>query len=105
MQSSPRKNKLLLASLRIYPVIGSQLTVTPHDEYRSTILVTPQMVFISAPSPEDIVVEDADPTIREAAITTDEPPGHWPPICQRIKRWQFWVFDVLPVLLALPVAA
>jgi len=45
MQSSPRKNKLLLASLRIYPVIGSQLTVTPHDEYRSTILVTPQMVF------------------------------------------------------------
>jgi hypothetical protein len=66
--------------------------------------VTPQMVFISAPSPEDIVVEDADPTIREAAITTDNNPGHWLQICQRIKRWQFWVFDVLPVLLAIGVS-
>jgi hypothetical protein len=62
------------------------------------------MVFISAPSPEDIVVDDTEPTIREAAITTDDTPGHWPQICQRIRRWQFWVFDVLPVLLAIGVS-
>ena len=45
MQSSPRRNKLLLTSLKIYPVMGSQLSVTPLDDKRSTIVVTPQMIF------------------------------------------------------------
>lgn len=46
----------------------------------------------------DVMVEDADP------ITIIDTPTRWQKMYRRMKRWQFWVFDVLPVLMAIGIS-